>query len=426
MLIYHALWTLIVIALTPVLPLRRSARLRARVAPRLRFPRPRAGCVWVHALSVGEVLSAVPLVRELVRRCPHRDVVLTVTTVQGMDVAQKELGREVRLLLPMPFDFWGAYRRVCRFLRPGIFVLVETDLWPGLMRHLRRHGIPGVVVNGRVSPRTHRGYQRLGPLSRYVLGEPALWLMQSEHDRRRLVHAGVDPERVSVTGNIKFDRGRRPMQREERRHVASALGLSESEGPVWVAGSTHPGEEETILEVFARLQSRFSSLRLVVAPRRVERAEEVRRRAEALSLGVALRSGPHRDKARSVVVILDTLGELERVYGLAFVSFVGGSLVPVGGHNLLEPAGFGRPVLFGPHMHNFQELSERLLEAGGGVCVRDDQELERITIRLLSEPEEAGRMGKRAQAFVESNRGAVRRVWTLLNEVVPLGPASAV
>lgn len=421
MLIYHALWTLAALMLTPVLPLPRSARLRSRVAPRLRFPRPRPGCVWVHALSVGEVLSAVPLVRELVRRCPHRDVVVSVTTVQGMDVARKELGTLVPVLLPMPLDFWGAYRRLCRFLRPGIFVLVETDLWPGLIRHLGRKGVPTVVVNGRVSPRTHRGYQRLGPLARYVLKEPVLWLMQSEHDRERLEDSGVDPERIRVTGNIKFDRDRRPMESEERRAVASALGLSAFDGPVWVAGSTHPGEEEILLEVFARLVPRFPSFRLVVAPRRVERAEEVRGRAEALHLSVALRSGPDEAKARSTVVVLDTLGELERVYGLASISFVGGSLVPIGGHNLLEPGGFGRPVLFGPHMHNFKELSERLLATGGGVCVRNGRELEQTLAQLLSEPKEAEEMGQRARTFVESNCGAVERVWTQLNRVVSLG-----
>jgi 3-deoxy-D-manno-octulosonic-acid transferase len=265
----------------------------------------------------------------------------------------------------------------------------------------------------------------MGPLARFVLKEPVLWLMQSEHDRKRLIDAGVDGNRIRVTGNIKFDRERRPMESRERRTVASALGISASDGPVWVAGSTHPGEEDVLLEVFARLRRRFSSLRLVLAPRRVERAHEVQGKAEDLHLSVALRSGPDAEKTRSSVVVLDTLGELERVYGLAFVSFVGGSLVSIGGHNLLEPAGFGRPVLFGPHMHNFQELSERLLEAGGGVCVRDGQELERVVIQLLGNPEEADRMGERARAFVESNRGAVERVWTQLNRVVPLGPPEA-
>jgi len=421
MLIYHAIWTLVVLALTPILPLRKSARLRSRVVPRLRLRPPRPGCVWVHALSVGEVISAVPLVRELVRRCPERDVVVTVTTVQGMDVARKELGPLAYLLLPMPLDFWGAYRRLCRFLRPGIFVLVETDLWPGLMQYMRRRGVPTVVVNGRVSPRTHRGYRRMGPLARFVLKGPVLWLMQSEHDRTRLMDSGVDPERIRVIGNIKFDRERHSMGNRERRAVASALGISVYDGPVWVAGSTHPGEEDILLEVFARLRRRFSSLRLVLAPRRVERAQEVRAKGEALRLSVALRSGSEEEKTGSSVVVLDTLGELERVYGLAFVSFVGGSLVPVGGHNLLEPAGFGRPVLFGPHMHNFKELSESLLAAGGGVCVRDGRELERIASRLLDDPEKADRMGDRARAFVESNRGAVERAWTQLNRVVPLG-----
>lgn len=369
----------------------------------------------MHALSVGEVLSAVPLVHRLARRFPGRARVLTVTTVQGMAVARRELAGDVDLLMPMPMDFWPGIRRLVRFLRPSVFLPVETDLWPGLMHHLKRRGVPTVVVNGRISPRTAKGYRRFSPLSRILLDAPARWLMQSALDAERLVHCGVSEERVRVAGNIKFDTGWKPMGGGERAALLDALGLGPDD-PVWVAGSTHPGEEESILDVHARLEGRFSGLRLVLAPRRVERAGAIRTLARDRRLEAALRSGSAAEKRTATVVILDTLGELGRVYGIGSVAFVGGSLVPFGGHNLLEPARFGLPVVFGPHVHNFAAMSESLLEAGGGRCVRDAEDLEQWVGRLISRPEEARRMGGRALGFVRQSTGALNRVLVEIEE----------
>jgi 3-deoxy-D-manno-octulosonic-acid transferase len=369
---------------------------------------------------VGEVLSAVPLVRRLAEDHPERPRVLTVTTEQGWEVARRELARDVDLMLPMPLDFWAVYGRLTRFLRPALYLPVETDLWPGLIRHLGRKGVPTVVVNGRVSPRTAAGWERMGPLSRILLEGPALWLVQSELDARRLVQGGAPGGRVRTAGNIKFDTRWEPMGEAERQDLLSALGLA-GEETVLVAGSTHPGEEELILGAFLRLRERIPGLRLVLAPRRIERAACLVEAARARGLPAALRSGRESGKREAPVVVLDTLGELGRAYGVGSVAFVGGSLVPVGGHNLLEPARFGLPVLFGPHTHNFALMSEMLLEAGGGLRVGGEGALERAVDGLLADPGKARDMGRRALAFVRSNRGALDRVAAAVEEHVAHG-----
>lgn len=412
---YHILWTLAVLFCVPVFPFQRARRIRARLAPRLPAFRPEPGCLWVHALSVGEVLSAAPLVRGLARRHPGKALVLTVTTEQGCSVARRELEKDVDLLMAMPMDFWAAYHRLVRFLRPAVFLPVETDLWPGLIHHLRRNRIPTVVVNSRISPRTAEAYRRFSPLSRVLLKGPALWLMQSDLDAHRLEKSGVSRERVRVTGNIKFDTQWEPMTDGEQRAFRNALGLAPGE-TAWIAGSTHAGEEEVILDVFSRLCARFSNLRLVLAPRRVERSNAVCGLARARGLPAARRSDGEVDKRKASVVILDTLGELGRVYGVGSIVFVGGSMVPVGGHNLLEPARFGLPTLFGPHMHNFAAMSQMLLEAEGGRRVENRQDLERAVSDLLARPEEARRMGERALGFVRMNQGALDRVLTEIEE----------
>jgi len=420
MFIYHILWTLIGILCVPLLPFQKARRLRARLSPRLGNRPPRPGCLWVHALSVGEVLSAVPLVKALARSFPDRDLVMTVTTIQGRSIADRELHGDVARILPMPLDFWPASHRLVRFLMPAAFILVETDLWPGLTRLMRRRKIPVVVVNGRISPRTARRYEAARVVSRFLLAGPTRWFMQSELDAERLTQAGVPAHRVEVTGNIKFDSVRQPMGSTEREGLLGALGLERGR-PVWVAGSTHPGEEDVVLDAFERLVRRFPTLCLLLAPRRVERADQVARAAESRGFRTALRSTGGMLRPDTPVMILDTLGELGRFYGLGTVAFVGGSLVPVGGHNLLEPARFGLPVLFGPHMHNFSDMSRMLLDAGGGRQVDGVDSLERAMVDLLESTEKAAHMGRCAHAFVQANSGALARVVTGIREMLGHG-----
>lgn len=367
----------------------------------------RTGGIWVHALSVGEVRSTMPLLDALAARFPHLPLTLSAATAQGLAVAQQALAaREELGLFVRPLELPWAVDKVLDRLQPRLFCLVEGDIWPGWHWALQDRGVPCILVNGRVSPRTFRAYRRFAPLARGLLGSLDRILVQTEVDRRRLLAVGVDPGRVAVGGNLKFDSAPRPLSPEQREELAQELGL---EGrTVLVAGSTHPGEEEPCLEALAALRREHPGLALVIAPREVSRGGAVARLAAARGLSVA-RVSQGEDAGRAEVLVLDVLGRLAAVYALARAAFVGGSLVPVGGHNLLEPAAQGVPVVFGPHTHNFLEMARQLEEAGGGLRVAEGSELAAAWDRLLDRPEEARAMGRAGQEFCAAHRGAVAR-----------------
>ena len=406
---YHFAWTLFFILILPFTPFLKKHRLIQRLTA---APPPCIGVsktIWVHALSVGEVLSALPLVRSLRKELPQEEVVITVTTRQGMEIAQRALKNDGLLLLPMPLDFWRPMLRMIQCIRPKLFIVVETDLWPGLMDLLTRRGIKTMLVNGRISPETRKAYRRF----RFFFGKMVnmfhICLMQTEVDEARLRETGIDAGKARAVGNIKFDRGRFPMDEKERRDWLKAFNLS-SDQEVWLAGSTHRGEENTILQTFKQVRSSFPNMRLIIAPRKTERSEEIQRLARSKGLRAAIRTAITPTSAPYDVLILDTMGELSRVYGIAGISFVGGSLVPEGGHNLLEPAGFGCPVLFGPHMDDFKAMAEKIVEAGGGIRVQNPQQLLESVLDFASHREKRDAMGAKAARFVESNQGALARV----------------
>jgi len=410
---YHLAWTITVVFLLPFFPLLKNHRLMQRLVFDLPDRQNKNQTIWIHALSVGEVLSALPLVESVRKRFPGENIAFTVSTRQGMKLAKRSIEGEVKVLLALPLDFWWSMLRIIRHVRPKLFILVETDVWPGLMDQLAVRGIPALLVNGRVSPRTLKSYRRFRFFVRRVLERFTACLMQTELDRERLLKTGIASEKVKTLGNIKFDRDHSQMTQKERSDWLEALGISE-EDPVWLAGSTHRGEEKIVLEVFKKIRSSFPRLRLIIAPRRIERAEEIQRLAESKDLTVARRTSATGKPSFFDVFVLDTMGELSRAYGIACISFVGGSLVPQGGHNLLEPAGFGCPVLFGPHTDDFKTMAEVLLEAGGGLRVQDAEHLFQTLRRLLSHPEERARIGARARRFVDCNRGALDR---MMNEI---------
>ena len=421
MFFYHFLWTICLIFCLPViwilgkrhLDSRGSRglveRARERFALRLPLALPAKGNIWVHALSVGEVVSAIPLVDSLRIEFPDRDIVFTVTTVTGMAIAREKLDAKVKAVLTMPVDAWWSVQRIVDFVKPSVFILIETDIWPALLCSLKRKGVRSILVNGRISPRTFRSYARVPFLTRKMFDPLELCLMQSDLDRARLLQVGLNKEKVITVGNIKFDRDMANMGNEERQDWFDILALEPS-APLWVAGSTHPGEEEILLDVFKRLRVSFPRLRLVVAPRDTGRSDEIVTMTSGMGLKAVLRTVVSENSDAYDVLVLNTIGELGSVYGLGSVSFVGGSLVPVGGHNLLEPASCGNVVLFGPHTRNFVSMSEALLEAGGGWRVRDGHELHEAMKALLEDAEMRARMGGLAKAFVENNRGALKRV----------------
>lgn len=410
-LFYHFCWTPASAAMLPFCRMEGRAKGLHRLIWEESGRPPRPGGVWLHALSVGEVMSAVPLSQALRRVFPDRPLVVSASTEKGLALARAEMGGFADRVLSMPFDFWWSVRRMVDFIHPSVFVLVETDIWPGILGFLRARGIPPLLVNGRVSPRTALGYRRAAPLLRPVFDCFRLCLMQTERDRRRLLAPGlVDPERCEAVGNIKFDREWPPMDTEERMGWLRRLRLS-GEETVWVAGSTHPGEEAVLMDVYREIRRCLPSLRLVIAPRDITRAEELAAMARDKGLPAFLRSAPGPGAAREAgIVLLDTVGELGRVYGLAAVAFVGGSLAPVGGHNLLEPAAFACPVLFGPCTHNFEDMAEALCEAGGGVRVQDRASLGAAVSALLSDEDHRRGAGAAARGFVMANQGALDRI----------------
>ncbi len=417
MFLYHFIWTLILVSLFPIVLLLRKGRLVERLALSLPHTSLERGNIWVHALSVGEVVSALSLIESLKLNYPDKDIVFTVTTSKGMAIARAELKAKVRILITMPVDSWWCVRRIANYVKPSVFVLVETDIWPGLIDYLRKRGIKSILVNGRVSPRTFKSYRMFSFFARKMFKPFDSCLMQSDLDRERLLKVGIDPGKIRTVGNIKYDRNWIPMGQEESQDWSNLLGL-QPEDLIWVAGSTHQDEDEALLDVFARLRPSFASLRLIIAPRRIEQSSEILRQARSMGLSAILKTELLKNRGYYDVLVLNTLGELGRIYGIGQVSFVGGSLVPIGGHNLLEPASFGCPVLFGPHTFNFVLMSESLVETGGGWRVQDGDELYKAMKVLLGDAGLRIRMGGLAREFVEKNQGALERVIKSLRDFV--------
>jgi 3-deoxy-D-manno-octulosonic-acid transferase len=417
--VYNFLWTVAYIILSPCLVFGKREYFARKFGLDLPTPENEKKRIWIHTLSVGEVLSSRPLIKALKKRFPDRPIVLTVKTRQGMTVARKELINEVDALYFMPLDYPGAVSRITDAVNPAILLLIESDIWPGLFNVLKKRGIKIILVNGRVSPRTLKGYKRFGRYFRRVLNDINLLLMQTDLDRTRMIEAGVEPHRVKTAGNIKFDQEWLPMEKEEHDEWLGRFGIEEGKRII-VAGSTHEGEEEPLLNAFQMLFEKHRDLIMIIAPRKLERVGFIEAAGNALGLEITKRTEVEREKRNYNVLVLDTIGELGRIYGLACISFVGGSLVPMGGHNLLEPASFGCPVLFGKHTHNFVQMSELLLEHGGGKRLDGPEEISPVMHSLLKDDTMRSIMGKNAKIFVEANSGAINRVIEIIgDEIAP-------
>jgi 3-deoxy-D-manno-octulosonic-acid transferase len=374
-------------------------------------PTPTLPVIWIHAVSLGEVVAVTPLVNELHRRHPtYRLVVSTVTETGREAVEQRLAGVAEHCYAPLDFP-WVVSRFIER-LQPCLYLFVETELWPNLLWHLRRQGVPTALVNGRLSTRSFARQQWAPVRSFYrtMLQTLSLCLMQSDRDVERIVALGAEASRVRLTGNIKFDQ---PIPVIAEGGVTRAhLGLHDRER-LFVSGSTHPGEEEILVECYRALVARCPSAVLLIAPRHIERAESVEAMIRARGLAVQRRStmgqvGVLRSTGPRVLV-LDSRGELAAIYREAVVAFVGGTLVPIGGHNLLEPAQWAKPVLFGLYTDHCAEIADLLIQAGGGRRVLHAEELLQQVIALFSDNEERERMGRSARLVVEQNQGALQR-----------------
>ncbi|MBS1127756.1 MAG: kdtA [Nitrospirae bacterium] len=363
--------------------------------------------IWVHAVSVGEVMAAHPLIRELKKKYPGRKLILSTVTVTGNFTAKQRVP-EADAVFYFPFDYPWIVRRVIQKINPVIVLVAETELWPNFFRELQRQGIPSALINGRISPRSYGNYLRFKRFFTEVFKSVTLFCMQSDEDAARIRDIGAPPDRVMVTGNLKFDQKISPAQ---QRPVAIAAGRR-----VITAGSTHRGEEAILLEIFSRLRKKYPDLVLIIAPRHPERFDEVCGLITSAGYECQRRTrlkGPVRD-----VVLLDTIGELRAFYGACDIAFVGGSLVKVGGHNLLEPAAMKKPVIFSRYMFNFKEISEALIQAGGGLMVKDKEELYVKLDNLLSDKQLSSTMGEKAFKVIAANSGATARTIDAVNRLI--------
>jgi 3-deoxy-D-manno-octulosonic-acid transferase len=370
--------------------------------------------IWIHAVSVGEVLAARTLIGPLKARFPGLDVLLSTTTLTGQDVAKRTV-KNADGIFYAPFDFRGSVRSVLAAVEPRLLVLVETEIWPNLIHEARRRGTRVAIVNGRLSPRSFARYRWIRPFLKPVLAEVDVFAMQAEPHAARIRALGAPPARVRELGNLKFDALEAPAPSAALRRVFEGV----AQRPIWIVGSTVEGEEEAVLAAFKAIRAALPDAVLAIAPRHPERFALVPRLIEAAGLRSARRStlgDAPWDGAD--VLVLDTLGELAQAYAFATAVFVGGSLAPAGGHNVLEPAVAGKPVVVGPHMENFQEIADQFLAEKALVQVGSADELGRETLALLRDPERRAGFGERARALVARNRGALTRTVDALAELV--------
>jgi len=377
--------------------------------------------IWIHAVSVGEVLTARALLPQLRERYPRLRIFLSTTTMTGHHVARTNV-HDVDGVFYFPLDLPPIVRRTMSVVKPRLFVMMETELWPNLLRACRSAGVKTALVNGRISLRSFPRYRLARGFFRRVLADVDRFCMQSEESARRIVEIGADRDRVTVTGSLKFDSLEMPGPVVADRGPNRVLRFFRvsPDRPVVIAASTLKGEEETVLEAFQRIRALWGNALLIIAPRKPERFDEVERLAQQPGWRVARRSDLAVDSEPRVdVVILNTIGELAQLYQVATVVFVGGSLVDAGGHNILEPAVFGKPIVFGPHMHNFAEIARTFIENRGAIQVQADAELEDVLVELLSDPVKRAALGAAARALVEANRGARGRTLAVLSQLLP-------
>lgn len=388
---------------------RRAPAYRQRVGERFAFGLPalRLGGIWVHAVSVGESIAAVPLIRALQARHPELPITVTCMTPTGSERIRALFGDRVQHCY-LPYDLPWAASRFLDQLQPRLAVIMETELWPNHVRQCARRGIPVALANGRLSARSARGYGRFPGLTGPMLAELSWLAVQTAAEAERFRALGARPETVAVTGSIKFDLAVDPEL--PARAAALRVQWGAADRPVWIAASTHAGEDEIVLAAHRQLLARFPAALLILVPRHPERFDAVFELCRRQGFATVRRSGGSAVGARDAVLLGDSMGELQFLYALADCAFVGGSLVQNGGHNLLEPAALGKPVLSGPHLFNFLEIAARLREAGALREAGDAAALATEVARLWADPACAGDMGRAALAVLQANRGALEQL----------------
>lgn len=380
--------------------------------------------IWVHALSVGEVLSAEPIINSLVARLPYQKIVFSASTHTGMNTARQLFSGKVAALFYYPYDLYFSVKFVADNINAKVVVIVETDIWPNFQMYMQRCGTPVLLVNARLSTDSFRAYRLIGRFSRRIMAGFRYIGAQTEADAERFIRIGAAPERVVVTGNVKFDQKGPDDPYCDQDKLRLELGIG-SQRMIVLMGSTHRGEEALGLEVYKKLNQRFKELLLIVAPRDPGRASTIERQFREHGLTVGFLSNLTFDKNynQNDALVVNTIGILRRLYALADVAFIGGSMVAEGGHNPLEAASFGKPILFGPDMSDFAEVAQKLTAAGGAFRVHNEQQLHDFLYRLLSDKMHCRQVGQRALRVFRSNSGALEKTMEIILKTIGTGIA---
>ena len=375
-----------------------------------KLPRPFEGIgrlrpIWIHAVSVGEVLAVKNFVEKLHAKFPERRIVLSTTTKTGNDIARRALNENI-LKFYFPLDFSCVVKRVVNLINPSLLIIVETELWPNLILELARRKIPVAVINGRISDRSFKGYKKIKFFFKDILKMVSVFSMRSKRDAENIKNLGAPEKNVRITGNMKFDIADRPHSTGAAGIVSDAVG----DGKLLIAGSTHWPEEEIITDIYARLREQFQDLRLLIAPRHIDRAKAIKRMIEDKGLEAVLLSDTAGEAQKEKrVLVLDTLGELGQLYRLATIVFMGGSLLKRGGHNIAEPAVFGTPIVFGPYMFNFRDMARSFLENEAAIKVKNRKELLETLKMLLKDGNKRAVLGRNAKELIKNSNGATER-----------------
>lgn len=380
--------------------------------------------IWLHSVSVGETQAARPLVKALREKFPHYKLVVSTTTLTGQKVAQDIYKEDAAAIIYFPFDWGWTIRRALQRVNPRAVLIMETEVWPNFLKECHTMAIPVAIVNGRLSERSFRRYRVIKRFIRRVLSNLELALMQTEADAQRILELGLAPEKVIVSGNLKFDAGTMLVSSKLTNELAARFSLDQK-GPNVLAASTHAPEEQIILEAFKQIRAQVSEARLILAPRHPERFELVAALLKTTGLSWVRRSAaPSESDKTATIILLDSIGELSAMYPLTGLVFVGGSISTTGGHNVLEPAAFGCCIITGHHTYNFAEIVRTFVREGALFQLSDQSysqvtnELERSLLRFLTNPDERDAKGKLAKAMLAKNTGATERTVRLLSAML--------
>ncbi|MEI7994649.1 MAG: lipid IV(A) 3-deoxy-D-manno-octulosonic acid transferase [Methylococcaceae bacterium] len=376
-----------------------------------KFPQ---GVIWFHAVSVGESEALFPLVRQIKKQHPDAKLLITTTTPTG-SARVKAVMQETVEHVYLPYDLPDANNRFMHCFKPKLAVIMETEIWPNLFMRCGKNGIPLYIINARLSEKSSRGYQKIPSLVHPALAQVCCIATQTQDDANRFIAIGADSEKVHTLGNIKFD------VEVPQSILANGLQIKANLFGgrfVWLIASTHKGEEEIFMEVYKEIQQKIPELLLVIVPRHPERFSDVKKLCDQFQLSLAMRSADARIHTETDVYLVDTMGELKMLYAASDVAFVGGSMVPSGGHNILECAAVGVPVMFGPHMANFKEIANGVLNHNGAIQCQNKDDIIHAILALYEQPAYRQELAEKGKTFVLQNQGAVSRICAILDQVI--------